>query len=83
MSLVLNIVLSSFVGRPVNLPVKACRAIMLRSLDDLFHDSSDAVPPCDEINNVMIMDLPNVDDVWNAGASVSKTSVSAPKGVCN
>ena len=66
----------------MNLSVKACRAIMSRSLDDFFDDSSDAVPPCDEVKNVMV-DLLNVDDTTNAGASVSEVSVSAPEDVCN
>ena len=53
-----------FVGRSVNL---GCQAIMSRSLDHMFDDSSDALPPCDKVKNVMV-NLLNVDDVWNAGA---------------
>ena len=53
-----------FVGRSVNL---GCQAIMSRSLDHIFDDSSDALPPCDKVKNVMV-NLLNVDDVWNAGA---------------
>ena len=66
----------------MNLSVKACRTIMSRSLDDFFDDSSDAVPPCDEVKNIM-MDLRNVDDVSNAGAPVSEASVSTPEDVWN
>ena len=66
----------------MDLSVKACRAIMSRSLDDFFHDSSDAVPPCDDVKNVT-MDLCNVDDVSNGCASVSEASVSTLEDVCN
>ena len=55
---------------------------MSRSLDDFSHDSSDAVPPCDDVKNVM-MDLRKVDEVLNAGASVSEAYVSTPEDVCN
>ena len=51
-----SLCLIAFVGRSVNL---AYRATMSRSLDYLFDDSSDSVPPCDKIKNVM-MDLFNV-----------------------
>ena len=53
-----------FVGRSVNL---GCQAIMSRSLDHMFDDSSDALPPCDKVKNVMV-NLLNVDGVSNAGA---------------
>jgi len=52
---------------------------MSTSLDHLFDDSSDAVSPCEKVKNVT-MDLPNVDDVSNAGACVPKASVSTPDG---
>ena len=45
-------------------------AIMSRSLDHLFDDSFDAVPPCDKVKNVR-MDLPNVHDISNAREEVT------------
>ena len=48
----------------------------------MFDDSSDVVSPCDEIKNVML-DLPNVDDVSNAGVFLAEASVSTPEDVCN
>ena len=55
---------------------------MSKSWGDLFDYSSEVVSPCDEIKNVML-DLPNVDDVSNAGVSVTEASVSTPEDVCN
>ena len=55
---------------------------MSRSSDDLVDDSSDAVSPFDDVEYV-VMDLPNVNNVSNAGGSIGEASVCTFDDVCN
>ena len=55
---------------------------MSRSSDDLVDDSSDAVSPFVDVEYV-VMDLPNVNDVSNAGGSVGEASVCTSEDACN